>query len=903
MLIKINRREDVSAKTDKPYWLISTMNVAMTDYTYSEPFSEFSGLESDFGCTPIFKQIEKNAKSYPHRPAIFFDEDIYSYQWLNASANRLAHFLIEKGISSGNRLVVCIEPSPYILVAIFALHKIGAVYVPLDPTFPAARLAVMLDEVDPQGLLTYCPTVATSIDYPGDVSFDFAAFDQTCSTYSEENPDLAIEAHMDAYVFFTSGTTGKPKGVLATHGNLIHYLSSAKEIYRFSAQDKFLAAAKFTFSISLFELILPLFVGASVRIVRRDDVLNMEKMAKFFEAVSVFHIGPGLLKKLLPFIRQTYQDFSVYQGMRHVSSGGDHVPVDVLELMKLIFANAEVYVIYGSTEVSCMGSTFRVPREQVLEKTFVGLPHRNTRVRVEDEAGQLVPRGEVGDILFSGPGVVKGYLNLPEVTAEKFVDRDGERFYQIGDVGSMNDQGLLALSGRKDFQVQFHGIRIELLEIEAVLKKYELIEDCVVAGVVEDGGEEISLVAYMVFKHPNEVKLQQIIHFLRRQLPEYMVPSKYIGLPSLPLNHNGKLDRAQLPKPTIDNILVSNEFVAAENATEQALIELWENLFKLTGIGVTHDFFELGGDSLLAVQFLGEVDALFGRFIPITTLLTYTTLRDIAQIIDGDVSVPEMQNVNVLRHGDRSLPALFCLYGVLLYQDLANALAIPNIVCGVYLQEEVDLIYRGIDSEEFQAFTKVSTIAEKYYQSITEYQPKGPYFICGESFGGIIALEVAKLLEANGKEVKLIAMFDTLAPGFLSNLSKRDKFAIHAKQFAKYGFEHVKNYVIPKLAPARTRLMRLLGRVDKNSEVQEDIRGLVREIASSGYFPARTDHAIVLFKASERSPFEPDSDDLGWANYVREVDHRQIQGTHIGILSENNVGAIAQVLEPYFVER
>lgn len=861
--------------------------------------SERTGASFVANAACPFQQFEKIAAHTPDAPALEHGGEVYSYRWLNKAANQLAHYLMAQGVARGDRFAVSIDPSSQILVCVLALHKIGAVYIPIDPSFPAARIGSMLADSKPKGYIFACNNAEPlRRDHALPLMIDLNQLAGELAEQPSSNPNRLVSPEDESHIFFTSGTTGKPKGVLATHKNLNHYLQSAANRYQFEAQDRFIAAARFTFSISFFELLLPLYVGACVRIVARDDVLNLDAMVGHFKWATVFHIGPSLLKKVLPHIKQNYPSFAEFAGMRHVSSGGDHVPPDVLELLKEIFVNAEVYVIYGSTEVSCMGCTYLVPRTQTVTQTFVGTPHQNTTIRIEDEQENLLKTGEIGDVLISGPGLVKGYLNLPELTAEKFVERDGRRFYKIGDVGHVTEQGNLALAGRKDFQVQFHGMRIELLEIESNLKNHKAIEDCLVVGLPGEHDDDISLVAYIVFSQAGDASPQELIDHLALYLPDYSIPTKYVQLAALPLNHNGKVDRAALPKPDITNMLVSVAYSAAANEVERELVLMWEKLFNLDGVGVEHNFFELGGDSLAAVQFLSDVEKEFNKFIPLTSLIQHPTIRNIADVITGKTDVPEMQNVTVLKEGDSRLPPLFCLYGVLLYQDLANALSIPNMVCGVFLQEEIELMKYGEHSEQFKAFTDVQVIANKYLHCITQYQAQGPYYLCGESFGGVIALEVAKLLEQRGETVELIAMFDANAPGFNDSLSRLARTKIHLQQTWQQKGANLIGYAKSKLSTRITNVSATSDELNKQP-VLDDIREKVRQIASSKHFPQKSQHEIVLFMAQERSPFEPNIPDLGWRDFVGKVNAYSIAGDHLGILQAANAATMASILESY----
>lgn len=839
---------------------------------------------------PIYKLIEFHALTQPNKLAVICEESALTYAELNSRANSLARHLIERKIIPGSRVAVYISPSTNILVSILAIHKVGCAYIPLDQNFPPARIRAILNEVKPSCIL-YAEQIEGIPTEFSDICLNLKVVE--AAEYLSENPNVFVGLEDISHIYFTSGTTGIPKGVLSTHQNLIHYILTAIKRYQFNGEDIFLAAARFTFSISMFELMVPLVVGGSVKVLPRDTVLDLGRLSRAVASATVFHFGPSLLKQLLPYIEKTYLSFDPFDRLTHVSSGGDMVPPEILEKLKRIFRNAEVFVIYGSSEISCMGCTYEVPRNITLNRTLVGKPHHDVMVKILDKNGNMVPVAEPGQIYFSGKGLVKGYLNLPELTLEKFTMIDGERFYAIGDIGRYDLDGNIELLGREDFQVQIRGMRIEILEVESCLKKISSILDCVVVGRALKEDDEKSLIAYLVFRHDEKIVASEIKQIIAEQLPDYMIPAVFVRLDKLPTNFNAKLDRSQLPYPNVENIIFSDEYQIASNDVEKALIDIWERLFSLNNIGINHNFFELGGDSLLAVNFLIEIENRFGKFIPISMLLDAPTIRDIALIILSTEAVGNIGGVVVLKKGNTE-PPLFCLYGVMLYKDLANCLDTKRMVCGVYLEEEVSLIHKGRDSEEFKIFSSVDKIANRYLASIRAYQAKGPYFLCGESFGGITALEVARKLEQEGEVVQCLAMFDTNAPGYFNSLARAKRFRIHLHLIKKMGLGYIRLKLIEYLKQLVVKVSLFFG--NQSTLEVKDIRDESRNLAVKNYTPAHYQGEVMLFRAKERTSFDLGLEDLGWGKFIQKLKVHHISGDHLGILKRGHVEQIADVL-------
>lgn len=564
-------------------------------------------------------RIERHARASPDAVALRHRDRSITYGELNRRANRLAGHLVARGIGAESRVVVCVEPGLDILVALLGILKAGAVYVPLDPSYPAAHLRTIVSDTQPRLVVTdRAPRDAFPFGASPLLAMD--ASDELLADFSDENLGLPVVPSATAYVYYTSGTTGKPKGIMASYANLASYVAAARERYELTERDVVPAIARFAFSISMFELLGPLSAGGTLIVLDRDHVMNPARLSDTLREVTLFHMGPSLLRPVLEHIKAHHTDFSGFAGVRHASSGGDMVPPDVLESAKEVFPNAEVFVIYGCSEISCMGCTFQVPRERVLTKTYVGRPFDGMSVRVLNDALEQLPAGEIGEICFSGSGVVKGYLNRPDMTAAKFVQVSGRRFYRTGDLGRITGDGWLEILGRADFQAKIRGMRIELGEVEHHLRRAPNVKECVVMARDGADGEKV-LVAYVV---PRDTSLARdsdtrdvnpaaaIRRHMVEQLPDYMVPAIYLEIPKLPLNHNMKVDRRALPSPDGADARSRRTFRAPETETERRLASLWQNSLGVDRVDLDANFFELGGHSLLAASFIADVQSELG---------------------------------------------------------------------------------------------------------------------------------------------------------------------------------------------------------------------------------------------------------------------------------------------------
>lgn len=552
--------------------------------------------------TPVAHLIalfENVVSTYPDRIAVSFGTSTLTYSELNKRANLLANWMIESGIGPEHRVGVCLKPGPEIIITLLAILKAGAVYLPINNEYPVARIQRIMDDAQPDLTISQADLIISL----GEVLVRPLTLEQIQaldSSRNRENPKTAITDKNTAYIFYTSGTTGVPKGIPVHYQGLSYYIRSAQQQFGIGADDTVLTIAKYSFSISLFDLLTSITAGGTLKILPREEIMDFRSLVEALQQVTVVHIGPNLLKGLIHYIRRNYTSYEQFAGLRHVSSGGDFVPAELLENLKTIFANAEIYVIYGCTEIACMGCCFSVPRERVLEKSYVGKPFSGTEIVLLREDGSKAPLHDAGEICFAGPGVVSGYLNRPELTEKAFISIDEQVYFRTGDLGRIDQTGNLEYLGRSDFQIKIRGQRIELLEIESILRQAPGVRDAVVTAAEIDGREK-RLIAYISGEDPTTFSLAPVRSYLQTQLPAYMQPSGWILLEKMPLNENFKISRKALPPPALGNLIVTENYVAPRTDAEKLLTEIWKEVLNVPSVGIFDDFRSLGGDSLMAM--------------------------------------------------------------------------------------------------------------------------------------------------------------------------------------------------------------------------------------------------------------------------------------------------------------
>ena len=722
------------------------------------------GGTASYPALPVHSLVSALARTQPDAPALSFRGHHLTYRQLEERSNQLARYLADRGIGPEVPVAVCLRPSPDIVVAMLAIWKARGVYLPIDPTHPEGLIGRMLDEANPRLVLTSSALMDLCRARPR------LCLDQESGLFahlSRVAPPIEPSLGDTAYLLYTSGTTGMPKGVAATQGNLVQYIQSAAQRYGFTAADRFISLARYTFSISLWELLSPLCCGGHLRLLDRDEVLSPIRLARALRDVTVLHAGPSLLGSLFRHLSALAPAQRAFPAMRHASSGGDMVTPAVMEEMKAVFPNAELFVIYGCSEISCMGTTYRIERDVGQNRTYVGKPFPNVTLRVLDAQRNSVPFGVVGEICFAGDGIVRGYWNRPELTAEKFVEIEGKRFYRTGDMGRLQGDGQLEFLGRRDYQIQLRGIRIELAGIETMVQQLGLADQCaVVARPGADG--EARLIAFVV--KPRNDRIATFRRALAKELPDYMLPHQVVVLESMPLTVNGKLDRNALMEVEVPRQRgTRGPRHDPANERERRIAAIFARTLGLCDVGAEDVFFDLGGDSLLGMIALMEIEKELDVALPPSLLFEHGTVRALAAYReDGDFSgydgLPRPILLNSLLPGGKPL---FMLSGVHAYHELAARLDGCCTAYGIFTRGEIEAF-----DPECGAQT-VECLARDYIAILRSIQPQGPYRVLGYSFSGIVAYEVARQLRADGEGIDFMALIDSHLPEWNAGWTQR----------------------------------------------------------------------------------------------------------------------------------
>ena len=701
-----------------------------------------------FVCFP--QMFEGQVEKTPDAVALSMGQEALRYGELNAQANQLARYLRTLEVRPGVVVGICLERSLEMVIALMAVLKTGGTYVPLDPEYPRDRLRFMAEDAAVAIVLT-SEGLSDRFDARG---YRILCLDREQRRIAQEAshnlPPTATSQDL-AYLLYTSGSTGQPKGVEIPHRALANFLCAMQREPGCSARDVMVSVTTLSFDIAGLELYVPLLVGARVEIVGRAVAMDGRQLRTLCEAVQ-----PTIMQATPATWRMLIEGGWLGSDRLTVLCGGEALPPDLAAA--LLDRSAALWNMYGPTETTIWSAIERIERAD--QEITIGRPIANTEMYILDQFLQPVPVGVSGELYIGGHGLARGYRGRPELTKERFIPHPFStdplaRLYRTGDLVRYRTDGRIVHLGRLDHQVKIRGFRIEMGEIEAVLSRHPSVRQAVVTAREDQHGLK-QLAAYVVCQEGPAPSPTELRSFLRAAIPDYMTPSFFVFLKTMPLTANNKVDLQALPAP-VPSFSDDLVHVGPRDHVEIQLTALWQQVLGVAKIGIHDNFFDLGGHSLTAAQLFFLLEQVYGRHLPLATLFQAPTIAELASVLSREQWVPPWQSLVAIQPSGTAIP-IFTVPGVggnvLVFAQLARLLGSDQPVYGLQA--------RGLDGKE-APFTTVVEMARHYIAEIRTLRPQGPYVLVGVCTGGLIAYEMGQQLLEQGEAVTL-AVMDTWHP-------------------------------------------------------------------------------------------------------------------------------------------
>jgi amino acid adenylation domain-containing protein len=855
--------------------------------------------------------FEEWACRYPDSIALAFDGRLLTYGELNAHANQMARYLRAYGVGPETLVATFFERSIEMIVTILGIFKAGGAYLPLDPGYPADRLAYMIEDsavpliIAQDKLESRIPSAWAQV-----VLFESEWRD--IKKQADGNLSPVTNPDNLAYVIYTSGSTGRPKGVLVNHRGLCNLAQAQRRLLSPGPGSHVLQFASLSFDASAWEIVMALCSGATLHLAASDDLLPGPMLAETLarEAISHATLPPSALE-LMP-------DSELPDLQTLIVAGEACGPEIVARWSRnRVFVNA-----YGPTESTVCATMWACEDERLSPP--IGLPLPNARAYVLDAQLTPIPVRHAGEVYLGGENLARGYLRRPGLTAERFLPdpvsgESGARLYKTGDIARYRPDGAIAFIGRGDHQVKIRGHRVELGEVEAALSELKGVRQAVVVARGDAAGAS-SLAAYVVaYSNAEPIRSIDPVALRRRlqqRLPEYMIPSFFVQIDSLPLTPNGKVDRQALSSRGPQSVGSAPVFRPPRDIFEQRLARIWEEVLDVSPIGVDDDFFVRGGHSLLAVRLMAGIEREFGKHLPLAALFKSPSVGQLAAALREKADGPAWSSLVAIQSAGTQQPIFFVPGGggnVVYLYALARQLKCERPFYGLQAL--------GLNGRS-TPHGSIEEMAAAYIAEVQELQPRGPYCLGGHSSGGWVAFEMARQLRGRGEEVEMVIVVDTPAP--ISRVKTQDVDSDEALYLFKVA-RLIERWAGKDLGISYEVLQGL--------SVNEQIAYLGEHLKGVDILPPEASRVQVLglvqvFKASTRNcmKYRPqalyhgdltllratnihvddtgiqinlisDDDTWGWNQLVDgQVHVRIVPGDHITMLAEPHVGYLAREL-------
>ncbi|UCH97105.1 MAG: amino acid adenylation domain-containing protein, partial [Candidatus Aminicenantes bacterium] len=740
------------------------------DKTIHELFEE--QVEKKPGQIAVTEKLE----SEPHRR---YKNN--TYKELDEKSNRLAWILKDRGIKADNIVGIWVNRSIEMVIGMLAIIKAGGAYLPIDPKYPEKRIEYMLKDSNANILLTQKNLLSKfeNLRFPGEI---IDMFDEENYLRDKIKLESSSAPNNLVYVMYTSGSTGEPKGVMIEHKNVIPLVKNANYI-QFTGEDRLLLTGSVAFDITTFEIWGSLLNGVNLYLVDESVILDAEKLRETTTGnkISILHLIPQLFNQLAA------QCIEIFSGLKYFLIGGDVVQPGHINLLLDKYKDIKVLHMYGPTENTTFSTFFSIDKEY-RGNIPIGKPVSNSVVYIGDQTARLQPIGIAGELFTGGHGLARGYLNNPELTAEKFilahsswliahrkvmmepVKSPMSYIYKTGDLARWLPGGNIEFLGRIDHQVKIRGMRIELSEIENQLLDCHYIKEAVVVDK-KDESENKYLCAYIV--SDEKLNISELRAILSNRLPAYMIPSYFVPLERIPLTPNGKIDRKALPEPEVKP---GENFIPPGNEIEEKLVEIWSGVLKIDKdvISINSNFFELGGHSLQATRATVEIYKELNVKIPLGEIFKTPTIEKLAEYIkDADKEIFTVKDDNLVLLKPATLRTVSTVstertpsaHHLFFIHDGTGEVEVYIEFCK-HLTNNIN--YLGLCADRLENLAPrnqtIREISRTYIEKIKKVQPDGPYYIGGFSLGGIIAFEMVKQLEHERENIKFLGLIDSPPP-------------------------------------------------------------------------------------------------------------------------------------------
>ncbi|WP_193197108.1 non-ribosomal peptide synthetase [Nostoc sp. MG11] len=868
---------------------------------------KFNQTRVDYQDVSLHQLFEQQVELTPDFLALISQSEKITYRQLNHQVNQLAHYLQKQGVTKETLVALCLERSVNMVVGILAILKAGGAYIPLDPSYPVERLNFMLSDSQASVLISHQVILEKlSLSSAKIVCLDIHK--DEIAQESPENPINISSSDNLAYIIYTSGSTGTPKGVLGTHRGTVNGLHWLWKTYPFTPGEVCCQKTAISFVDSIWEIFAPLLQGIPTVIISNATILDPQL---FIEALAHHKVTriilvPSLLRLLL----DNYHH--LVKKLLHLKlwiTSGEALSVKLAKTFQKLIPFAKLINLYGSSEVSANATYYDTSLLQNQANSVpIGRPIDNTQVYVLNRNLQPTPVGVVGELYIGGDGLARGYLHRLELTQKRFIDNPlipQTKLYKTGDLVRYLNDGNLEYLGRNDEQVKIRGFRVELHEIATVITQYPDVQESIVIAV-NDVQENQSLIAYVVTEK-HDIATQLLLS-LQQKLPNYMLPSAIVVLDELPLTPNGKVDKRFLPTDELIRPNTTKSLIAPRNFTELSLVKLWEKLLNISPVGVTDNFFNLGGHSFLAVRLMAQIQDKFGHNLTLSTLFESPTIEKLALIVSQRSH--EISNSPIVAiNSSGSKTPFFCMHGagggINHYFNLSRRLG----------EDYPFYALEHTPNQEKPEIISLEQTANNYLQEIRKVQPNGPYLLGGHCYGGVLAFEMAQQLQRQGETVDLLVVIDAILSETRIESTKDDdaKFLLRMAESIKT--DNNIDFSIPFEELRYLPLNEQIDLINKKANFifsDTEIKDFISYYklfkadvqAMRDYVPLLYPQPITLFRAKEEIIHDFDNpewntDDplLGWGKYSSQpIQVIEVPGDHFSIFVEPHIQELAKHL-------